>query len=222
MCPDKELFSAYVDGEIPEPWCSKLKSHISNCEKCRNIVDTYNSIKKTVKSGIIEPSPELFDSTYNRITNSLTAFQPKITVPRHVRRGVSLRTLAAVLAVAFIIPASFFAGRQSVSTDPGKTGTALSTRASVSPIKVNFPGFSSTGNTGNFRLINSMEKNVSPGNDMFFSGYDGNLFPVSNSNGFGKGQIVISFPGLSVYTSNPEGLMPYGTIDIMFYQDPVE
>lgn len=225
MCPDKELFSAYVDGEVPEPWCSRLTAHIATCEKCRNVVDTYNALKNKVKAGETEPSKELFDSSFRKITEKMAFVLPQNASIRHGQYRFPLKAIAAVFAVAFIIPAAFFAGRQSVAPVTSATGTeqVVSTANSVAPMTINFPGFNTGTQNKNFRLNTATRRgSIDLGNDFFTPGYSPNLFSVSSSSEFNRGQIVISFPGLSVYTSNPEALMPYGTIDIMFYPEKTE
>lgn len=224
MCPDKELFSAYVDGEVPEPWCSRLADHIASCEKCRDVVCTYSALKNKVKAGETEPSGELFDSSFKKVTEKLAFILPQNTSVRHDGHRFSLKAVAAVFAVAFIIPAAFFAGRQSVTTVTGAAGSEqrVSTARAAAPMAINFPGFSGNTQNRNFSLAAPRGRAVSMDNDFFTPGYNPNLFSVSSDSGFSRGQIVISFPGVSVYTSNPEALMPYGTIDIMFYPEKTE
>lgn len=43
-CPDKDLYSAYVDGELQSPWKEKIEDHLKSCEKCKLIVEFYRSI----------------------------------------------------------------------------------------------------------------------------------------------------------------------------------
>lgn len=43
-CPDKDLYSAYVDGELESPWKEKIEAHLVSCEKCRSVVDSYRKI----------------------------------------------------------------------------------------------------------------------------------------------------------------------------------
>ena len=43
-CPDKDLYSAYIDGELEPPWKEKIEEHLSSCEKCRSVVDSYRKI----------------------------------------------------------------------------------------------------------------------------------------------------------------------------------
>ena len=43
-CPDKDLYSVYVDGELQSPWKEKIEEHLVSCEKCRSVVDSYRKI----------------------------------------------------------------------------------------------------------------------------------------------------------------------------------
>lgn len=48
-CPDTDLYSAYVDGEIPSPWKEKIEKHLSGCEKCRRIEKRYRQLHDIIK-----------------------------------------------------------------------------------------------------------------------------------------------------------------------------
>jgi len=34
MCPDPQLLSIYMDGELPSPWKEKMESHLAECSEC--------------------------------------------------------------------------------------------------------------------------------------------------------------------------------------------
>ncbi len=34
MCPDRELLSAWIDGEVPSPWRETIERHIGSCDAC--------------------------------------------------------------------------------------------------------------------------------------------------------------------------------------------
>ncbi|GAB1457727.1 hypothetical protein MASR2M48_30350 [Spirochaetota bacterium] len=39
MCPDRELLSAWVDGEIPSPWSDSIDRHVGACSSmCTAVV----------------------------------------------------------------------------------------------------------------------------------------------------------------------------------------
>ncbi|HOT62647.1 MAG TPA: zf-HC2 domain-containing protein, partial [Treponemataceae bacterium] len=55
-CPDQDLYSAYVDGEVPSPWKEKLEAHASKCPTCRRAVERFASVSALVRSGVPELS----------------------------------------------------------------------------------------------------------------------------------------------------------------------
>jgi hypothetical protein len=44
MCPDRQILSVYVDGELPSPWKEKLESHLASCPGCRRYLEDYRRI----------------------------------------------------------------------------------------------------------------------------------------------------------------------------------
>lgn len=52
-CPNKDLYSAYADGEILSPWKEKLEAHLSNCASCKKVLDTYINLKNSLSDKTI-------------------------------------------------------------------------------------------------------------------------------------------------------------------------
>jgi hypothetical protein len=50
MCPDYQILSVYLDGELPSPWKEKMEGHLAQCEKCREKLAAYR---------LTDGSPEL-------------------------------------------------------------------------------------------------------------------------------------------------------------------
>lgn len=46
MCPDRELLSALVDGEVPSPWSDALERHILGCQTCAREVASLRNLHK--------------------------------------------------------------------------------------------------------------------------------------------------------------------------------
>lgn len=40
MCPDRELLSAWSDGEVPSPWRETIERHLETCAACSLVVDS--------------------------------------------------------------------------------------------------------------------------------------------------------------------------------------
>ena len=46
MCPDRQIISLYLDGELPSPWKEKMKDHLESCPKCRAGFAAYSGTKE--------------------------------------------------------------------------------------------------------------------------------------------------------------------------------
>lgn len=57
ICPDKDLYSAYLDGELLSPWKEKLEAHMEECPKCRAVLDSYKNIHTLLSAKTI-PEPD--------------------------------------------------------------------------------------------------------------------------------------------------------------------
>lgn len=44
MCPDRQMISVYLDGELPSPWKEKMENHLAQCPQCREQLDRYRMI----------------------------------------------------------------------------------------------------------------------------------------------------------------------------------
>ena len=51
MCPDRELLSAYVDGEVPSPWRERIAEHLAGCGACSAAVERYASLGARLREG---------------------------------------------------------------------------------------------------------------------------------------------------------------------------
>jgi len=58
MCPDPQLLSIYVDGELPSPWKEKMESHFSQCsvcgEKLKNLERLHELFKKDMSRAVVD------------------------------------------------------------------------------------------------------------------------------------------------------------------------
>lgn len=77
-CPNSDLYSAYVDGEVPSPWKEKLEAHISHCKNCRERVFRYEALSKILKIDTSIPTQEF-------LSESLAKLESKIAVRKQQR-----------------------------------------------------------------------------------------------------------------------------------------
>ena len=60
--------SAFLDGEASAEICAEIRRHMSDCPKCRVVVDT---LRKTVTLYRALPDPEIPDSARERLYKTL-------------------------------------------------------------------------------------------------------------------------------------------------------
>lgn len=49
MCPDSQLLSIYLDGELPSPWKEKMETHLSKCNECREKLVNFRQLRELLK-----------------------------------------------------------------------------------------------------------------------------------------------------------------------------
>jgi len=111
MCPDGETLSAYLDGEIGEPWNSTIQNHLETCERCRQRLKTLQRIDHILLEDYAPDYLESMEKVKRRIQITQVAessirppiWKRKIAVP--VPLGIGA---VALLAVVFGLYFLFF------------------------------------------------------------------------------------------------------------------
>ena len=49
MCPEPQILSVYMDGELPSPWKEKMETHLTECSKCREKITSFSHVKELFK-----------------------------------------------------------------------------------------------------------------------------------------------------------------------------
>ena len=106
MCPDRQLLSVYLDGELPSPWKEKLESHLARCPECRLELERYRlaAAADTAEQARLEAAKE-------RVWRKLEGRRCSGGAVRPVsvwRRRVSVPLPAAAAMAALLIAAAFF------------------------------------------------------------------------------------------------------------------
>lgn len=107
MCPDKQILSALHDGEIPEPWQSRIKVHLEECENCRNQYKAFQHL-----SYALEGDPPDLEASQERVWTRLAFTQGRRNQPIPIwRRRVAVPApLLAAAAVVIVLGVGFFVG----------------------------------------------------------------------------------------------------------------
>ncbi len=112
MCPDRELLSAYVDGEVPSPWRERIAEHLSSCPDCARAVEGYAELGRAMRADELPGEREAVERVRARLEADLArsgAAAPVAGAPgpggsplwrRSVRLPLPLAAAAAVMVLA--------------------------------------------------------------------------------------------------------------------------
>jgi anti-sigma factor RsiW len=113
MCPDRQILSVYLDGELPSPWKEKMEAHLAECPQCREKLETFRSISRRLETahgpaGAVPAAAQ--ERVWLRLTEAgrrIRPFQKRPDISGLWRRTVSLPLPAAAAltaaAAAFVI-----------------------------------------------------------------------------------------------------------------------
>ena len=101
MCPDRQLLSIYVDGEMPSPWKERMESHLDSCTPCSATEGTFRAIS----SAFADTGTQNLEAAKARVWRALSSSTRFQRSPASWRRPLVMplpAAIAAVLAVAVI------------------------------------------------------------------------------------------------------------------------
>jgi len=141
MCPDPQLLSIYIDGEMPSPWKEKLEAHLAQCSKCKEKLDNYKKLQGKLFDVTLEQKhndakdrvwEKLQSQKQSRTWNSAGFRQRDSRLSGLWRKRFSIPMPAAAAAVILIILAAvFISGGFGKSNDPVNHFADSSERANI-------------------------------------------------------------------------------------------
>jgi hypothetical protein len=105
MCPDRDLISAYTDGEVPSPWRERLEEHIASCSDCAALAASYADLSASLRAEAESGEVAALARGRARL-DALLAEMPASPFPRAVPRFAGLR---AALGRSVALPLPFAA-----------------------------------------------------------------------------------------------------------------
>jgi hypothetical protein len=101
-CPDRQILSVYLDGELPSPWKEKMEAHLGECPQCREKLEAFQGISRALEgSGAARAAEAARERVWAAITQNGLPGNPAIRRhPSLWRRTVSVPLPAAALAAA--------------------------------------------------------------------------------------------------------------------------
>jgi predicted anti-sigma-YlaC factor YlaD len=110
MCPDREILSAYLDGEIPAPWDQAVAEHLECCERCRELYARQEEVRRILRSeqpvswqGPMERVRQGLLTRLPPLRETVSAWRRQVALPLPVAAFAALLMLTLGVALAISI-----------------------------------------------------------------------------------------------------------------------
>jgi anti-sigma factor RsiW len=124
MCPERQLLSVYLDGELPSPWKEKMEAHLHSCPACAASLERF----KRCGDVFHQPDDPALRESQDRVWARLSALH-EAEIPARARvwrRSVAVPLPAVAAAAAVFVFALVLAfarqplgGQQPAMVDAG-------------------------------------------------------------------------------------------------------
>ncbi len=109
MCPDRDILSAFIDGEVGAPWKEALEAHVASCAACRAFVDGLRQTGRAIRE---EGSPD-WSGPMERVRRGILAravvrpaaarfWKRRLSIPIPVAAAAAAAVIAVVTALAVV------------------------------------------------------------------------------------------------------------------------
>jgi hypothetical protein len=116
MCPDPQLLSIYMDGEMPSPWKEKLENHLEQCSLCR---EKLNGFRQLFNEPDLPDEQEFMETAKNKVWQNLAGYNYKPSTGLWRRRiNIPLPAAAAAAVILVILTAVWTRGGPSQIAEP--------------------------------------------------------------------------------------------------------
>ena len=99
MCIDLQMLSAYMDGELKEPYRTQVEEHLEHCAACRNLLEGMRALDKKLEKDTFSPD-ELNrnkDAIFKKLDSKFFFEGRKVSF---FRRKIQMSVPAAITAAA--------------------------------------------------------------------------------------------------------------------------
>lgn len=110
-CPEKDLHSIYLDGELPENFLKEYESHIASCEKCKAELEKLRRVSAPFRQQAlsIQLDQNYLDQSFERLQTKMrfaqnTAFNEENHNFRNYTKWISGFAAAAAVFAVIITP----------------------------------------------------------------------------------------------------------------------
>lgn len=135
-CPEKDLHSVYLDGELPEFYLKEYESHVQTCQKCQAVLEKMRKVRALLHDSEIscKDENEFLEQSFERLQTKLRYTQnvkkPQNNIYSYTARFILPLTAAAAIFAVVFTPIH-------LKTTPVDSIKAIATRTEITPIAEN-------------------------------------------------------------------------------------
>lgn len=101
MCVDDQILSAYIDGELSEPWKTQIEEHLEWCEACKKRLADLKEVHDVVNNAVLDDSSiGLSQNRVMRYLNANVLNKEKHTWLQKLHKIVSKKVLLPICSAA--------------------------------------------------------------------------------------------------------------------------
>ncbi|MDR0710010.1 MAG: zf-HC2 domain-containing protein [Spirochaetaceae bacterium] len=106
MCPDRQILSVYLDGELPSPWKEEMEAHLIRCPECRAKLERYRRLSAFIAGDRRDLSAER-ERVWLKLGKAVSGTRCGGPGARYFWRQSVAVPLPAVIAAAALLVAAF-------------------------------------------------------------------------------------------------------------------
>lgn len=120
MCIDLQMLSAYMDGELKEPYRTQVEEHLEHCAACRKLLQNMEDLERRVQAASFDEAElgknkeaifQKLDNKYFKNRTNISFFRRKIQM------SVPTMITAAAAATFIFVGGFFFFGSNASQTE---------------------------------------------------------------------------------------------------------
>ena len=100
MCIDDQMLSAYLDGELSEPFCSQVEEHVGYCQACKERLGQLKALSLRIKDAAV-PAEQLLgnkDKVFGLLEQKCFSSKRRNFFRRKIEMGLPSMITAAAAA----------------------------------------------------------------------------------------------------------------------------
>ena len=105
ICPNKDLLSAYIDGELTFPWKETIERHLQECAVCNKVYEQYAAVNWYMQKLVADAPLDTAASFEKLLIKRNAVLQNKLANPKR-RWGVSIAEQWFASSIQIPVPAA--------------------------------------------------------------------------------------------------------------------